>query len=119
LPHSNTADYVGWHPVSKPSKYKNVKKTVDNVEFHSIKEADRYITLRTLLRAKQIFDLELQPEFPFHIDGKKIFVYIADFIYRDISGETIIEDVKGLKTPLYRLKRKLTEAQHKIRITET
>jgi len=106
-------------PAKKPSKYKNVKKIVDNIEFHSTKEANRYIQLKILFRAGEIFDLAIQPEFPFYIDGKKIFTYKADFSYTEKTGATTVEDVKGMKTPLYRLKRKLTEAQHKIRITET
>ena len=105
--------------MTKPSKYRNVKKVVDNVTFHSIREADRYIALKTLFRAGEIFDLALQPFFDFKLDGKKMFRYIADFSYTEKDGETVIEDVKGAKTAVYRLKKKLIEHQHGIRILET
>lgn len=62
-----------------------------------------------------IKNLQLQPKFPFIYNGKKIFTYIADFSYIDEFGTHII-DVKGVETPIFRLKKKLIEAQHKIEI---
>ncbi len=49
-----------------------------------------------------------------------MFTYKADFVYYDKTlNKTIIEDVKGMRTPLYKLKKKLIENQHQITITET
>lgn len=45
--------------------------------------------------------------------------YIADFVYRDLAtGETIVEDTKGVRTDAYIIKRKLMLHVHGIRIRE-
>ncbi len=60
-------------------------------------------------KAGLIRNLELQPRFPVILNGVKCFVYVADFSYFEGNGR-VIEDVKGLRTPLYRLKKKCVEA---------
>ena len=46
--------------------------------------------------------------------------YIADFSYLDmLTCSTIVEDTKGFKTPVYRIKKKLMLWVHGIRIKET
>lgn len=103
----------------KASKYRNVKTTVDNITFDSKKEAARYQELKLMERANQIAWLELQPKYPIEIRGKKVFEYRADFRYRDeATGEMVIEDVKGVKTDTYKLKKRCVEAYYGIRITE-
>ena len=45
--------------------------------------------------------------------------YLADFVYIDCAtGQNIVEDVKGVHTPLYTLKRKLVLERFGIRIRE-
>ena len=44
--------------------------------------------------------------------------YKADFRYIE-KGETVVEDVKGMRTPVYNLKRHLMKAVHGIEIRET
>lgn len=45
--------------------------------------------------------------------------YIADFVYTDnATGETVVEDVKGVRTKEYVIKRKLMLAVHGITIRE-
>lgn len=95
------------------NKYKNRKTTVDGIEFDSLKEARRYQELKLLARGGVIKDLELQPVFELipkqKHDGKTIRKanYIADFKYTDIQrGITVVEDVKGFKTDVYKLKRR-------------
>ncbi len=44
--------------------------------------------------------------------------YIADFVYRDRKGDTIVEDTKGVRTPEYIIKRKLMLLVYGIRIKE-
>ena len=44
--------------------------------------------------------------------------YIADFRYKDHEGETVVEDTKGVKTPVWIIKRKLMLRVHGIRIRE-
>lgn len=46
-------------------------------------------------------------------------VYIADFVYKDENGETVVEDTKGYRTKEYIIKRKLMLKVHGIRIKET
>ena len=44
--------------------------------------------------------------------------YIADFVYKDANGNTIVEDTKGVRTKEYIIKRKLMLRVYGIRITE-
>ena len=45
--------------------------------------------------------------------------YIADFVYTDCkTGQTIVEDTKGMRTREYVIKRKLMLYMHGIRIKE-
>ena len=97
------------------SKYKAVKTSIDGITFASKREAYYYVIYKRLAEVGKIKDLQLQPKFPFIYNGKKIFTYIADFSYVDEFGTHII-DVKGVETPIFRLKKKLIEAQHKIEI---
>jgi hypothetical protein len=105
------------------SKYRAVPTEVDGVRFASKAEARRYGELSLLVKARKIRQLELQPEFPIVVNGVKVAKYVADFRYQtipwDYEGiETVVEDVKGMKTPVYRLKKKLVEAQYGITIRE-
>ena len=101
------------------SKYKNVITEVDNISFHSRKEASRYLELKMLVRASIISDLQLQKRFELRVNGVKVCDYVADFAYKDQSGREVVEDVKGIKTAIYRLKSKLMIACHGLRILET
>jgi hypothetical protein len=109
----------------KASKYGNKRVEVDGITFDSRAEAKRYAELKLLEKAGQISDLKLQPRFPFYYQtgwtSELIFTYVADFSYVDNVPPhpmTVVEDVKGFRTPLYRLKKKLIEAQYGIAITE-
>lgn len=101
------------------SKYGNKKTEVDGILFDSKKEAARYQDLKLLERAKQIGSLTMQPKFVIEINKTKVCTYIADFAYHDlVKGWFVVEDVKGMRTPIYRLKKKLMKACHGIEITE-
>lgn len=100
------------------SKYHAIKTEVDGFVFDSKAEARRYSELKLLEKVGEIKDLQLQPPFPVFVNGKLICHYIADFSYHE-KGKYIVEDVKGVKTPVYRLKKKLVEALYNITITET
>lgn len=101
------------------SKYGAKRVEVDGIRFDSQAEARRYGELRLLEAAGTIFDLKLQVEYPVHLKGQHICTYRADFVYFDREkGEWIIEDVKGVRTQVYRLKRRLVEASYGITITE-
>jgi len=102
------------------SKYNSVISYVENVKFTSRKEANRYSGLLLLVRNGEIDDLKLQVKYPLVVNGIKICDYIADFTYTDLrTMQTVVEDVKGMKTPVYRLKYKLMKACHGIDILET
>lgn len=95
-------------------KYGNKKTIIDGIEFDSVKESNRYKELRLLEKIKMISNLELQPEFVLQESFKigkethRAIKYIADFKYYD-SGRNciVVEDVKGMKTEVYKIKKKL------------
>ena len=93
------------------SKYRAIKTVVDGITFDSKLEAKRYSELKLLERAGELAGLELQPAFPIDINGIKICTYRGDFAYFKDNGR-VIEDCKGFKTPMYRLKKKLVEASY-------
>lgn len=100
------------------NKYRAIKTVVDGIKFDSKAEARRYSVLKILEKAGEISSLELQPKYDLVINGTKVGFYKADFRYvRD--GELIVEDVKGMKTPIYNLKKKMIKAIYGIDILET
>ncbi len=96
------------------SKYKNVKIKIDGIKFDSKAESERYAELRILEKAGMISNLQLQPKFElqskFRHNGKALaaICYIADFSYHEKTSEKIIvEDVKGVETDVFKIKRKM------------
>ena len=95
-------------------KYGAVPTVVDGVRFASKAEAHRYGELKLLEKAGEIKELQLQPRFPLIVpvrfsshQRETIGDYVADFRYREgPTGLLRIEDVKGVKTALYRWKKK-------------
>lgn len=118
------------------SKYHSRKITKDGETFDSIKEYRRWCELKLLERAGSITDLKRQVKYillPTQYEyvlnfktkqaekGKLIereCAYIADFVYKDEYGTTVVEDAKGFKTKEYVIKRKLMLYIHGIRIAE-
>jgi hypothetical protein len=100
------------------TKYRAKPQVIDGIRFASKLEASRYLQLKTLQDAGEIWSLELHPKFPLVVLGKKICTYIADFAYVEPmpTGEPvrIIEDVKGVETPAFKIKRKLFEVLYGI-----
>ena len=95
------------------NKYGNKKTIIDNITFDSKAEANRYCELKMLLKGKVINALVLQPQYllqePFKdFSGKKqrAITYVSDFEYLE-NGKMVVEDVKGMKTDVYKLKKKL------------
>lgn len=94
--------------------------------YASRKEHRRANELRLLQRAGAISNLREQVRYeliPTQRDsnGKLIerpCCYIADFVYTDRHGHTVVEDTKGVRTDVYRIKRKLMLHVHNIRIKE-
>lgn len=101
------------------SKYRAIKTAVDGIMFASKHEAGVYSQLKLLERECKIRDLRLQPKFPIVINDVKICTYIADFEYIDNeTGKYIVVDAKGVRTPVYRIKKKLVKAMYGIDIVE-
>lgn len=106
----------------KQSKYHNEKVIFDGIKFDSKKEFNRYMELKLLEKAGKISYLELQKPFVL-IDKSKYgrqIVYKADFVYYDNElNKLIVEDVKGVKTDVYKLKKRLIAEKYDIEIIET
>ena len=100
------------------AKYRNKKTRVGVRVFASRLEARRYLDLRALESAGEISALKCQVPYTIEIDGDVICKYIADFTYRDGAGNTVVEDVKGMPTPVYKIKRKLMRAVLGIDVVE-
>ena len=102
------------------SKYHAKRIEIDGIKFDSMKEGNRYCELKLLEKAKAIKSLVLQPKFvlqpPFtNADGQKerAITYIADFMYYDNElGQVVVEDVKGVRTDVYKLKKKMFEYKY-------
>ena len=96
------------------SKDRAKKTIIDGIKFDSKREADRYCELKLLEKAKEIRNLELQPRFLLQDKFKdkmgtthRKIEYVADFMYIDKDDKKIVEDVKGMMTDVYKLKKKL------------
>lgn len=101
------------------SKYKAKKTIVDGIRFDSQKEANRYLDLLVLEKAGLIQDLhrqvrfELQPSYKKKGKTIRAIYYIADFVYYDtFKGQKIVEDTKGYRTEIYKLKKKIFEYKY-------
>lgn len=102
------------------TKYKSKKIILDNIKFDSKKEGNRYEELKILEEAGLIKELELQKVFElqpsFKKNGKtyRKITYKADFYYYDNHLKRyVVEDVKGFKTEVYKIKKKLFEYVYK------
>lgn len=129
-----------WKRTAKTNKYNAKKVSVDGIEFDSKKEARRYQELLLLQKAGEIYMLERQKVYELLpaqrepdtvgkrggvIKGKlleRAVEYVADFVYTDKNGKTVVEDVKGFREggayAVFVLKRKLMLYRYGIKIIE-
>lgn len=104
---------------ARRNKYGAKAVTADGRRFASKREYARYCQLKTLAAAGVIADLRCQVPYTLAVGGVVICKYVADFVYYDAErGTGVVEDVKGFKTPAYRIKAKLMKAIHGITISE-
>lgn len=97
------------------SKYGAKKTQVDGIRLDSKAEAQRYRELMLLKRAGEVTEVILQPSytlmpgFKHKATGERVqpIKYRADFLVTYADGHQEIEDVKGVKTEVYRIKKKL------------
>lgn len=100
--------------MARRNKYNAKKIKIDGHTFDSKREAERYCELKLFVRAGEIRNLELQPRFLLQdeffdkneVKHKKI-EYVADFLYIDKAGRNVVEDVKGVLTDVYKIKKKM------------
>ena len=92
------------------NKYNAQRTSVAGKIFHSKREAHRYGNLRLLERNGLIQGLQTQVMIPIVINGVSVCKFIADFTYYE-AGKYIVEDCKGFRTPVYKLKKKILAAQ--------
>ena len=117
------------------SKYRNRKITRDGETFDSLKEYNRYRELKLLERAGKISKLNRQipytlipAQYETYLDpetGKerricleRAVTYKADFTYWE-DGKFVVEDTKGFRTEVYKLKKKLMLYIFGIKIKES
>jgi hypothetical protein len=108
------------------TKFRNVKVEVDGIRFDSKWEAHRWQELTLMQRAGEIRKLERQRPFAIVINEIHVCNYVADFVYERLerfgageSWQRVVEDAKGFRTEMYRLKKKLLRASLGIEIVET
>lgn len=106
------------------SKYHAKKTVVDGITFDSKREADRYLVLKSMEEDGAIENLRRQVRYElipaFDVDGRhcRPVFYVADFVYVE-DGKEVVEDVKGMRTDVYRLKSKLFARRYGKVIKET
>ena len=96
--------------------------TINGIRFDSSKEGRRYVDLQLLEQAGEIENLRVQVPYDLHVEGVKLGVYVADFVYFDVErGEEVVEDTKSppTRTALYRWKARHMAAEYDIEILET
>lgn len=109
----------------KKSKYGNKPATIGAEKYRSEREARRHQELLQLARAGQVAGLSREVPFVLApaavIDGRRkpALRYYADFVYTDTAtGAEVVEDVKGMKTQVYIIKRHLMMTVHGIAVRE-
>jgi hypothetical protein len=110
------------------TKYRSTPCQVGGDRYRSKRERDRHQALLLLQRAGAISGLEREVAFDL-APGIKIagesrarppLRYFADFVYVDArTGATVVEDAKGVQTPVYRVKKHLMATVHGIHVMES
>ena len=97
----------------KCNKYGNRKISLDGLTFDSRFEAKKWQELCMRQRIGEITELQRQVRFPLiptrHY-GKECVrgcSYVADFVYTEKDGQSVVVDTKGFETPEYIIKKKL------------
>lgn len=85
--------------------------TADGIKHDSKAEANRWEALKLMERAGEIRNLQRHVIFPLLVGGVQIGKYEADTVYETKDGVRVIEDVKGVRTPMFNWKAKHMAAQ--------
>lgn len=107
---------------AKPSKFGNIKTDYEGDSYDSRSEARYAKQLDTLKNAKndaqRVVKWERQIKYPFELNGVNMGHYRLDFLVEYADGRIEHVDVKGVRTPVYSLKKKMMLAFHGIKIIE-
>jgi hypothetical protein len=109
----------------KEHKYHAKPVVVEGVHYASIREYDRHQELVMKQKAGLIRGLKRQVVFRFIHNGIHVGKYVADATYYEPGNPTrkawdlVVEDSKGVRTPLYRRSKKMMLAFYGIEIRET
>ena len=98
----------------KPSKYHAVMTECDGIKFQSKKEARYYRELQARVHMGEVKYFLRQV--PFRLQGGV--KYVVDFMEVWTDGSIHFVDVKGCRTAMYKMKRKMVEAAYPVRIME-
>jgi hypothetical protein len=102
------------------NKYGAKPTVVGDLWFASKHEARVYNELQLLEKAGQISKLQRQVPYVLRAEGGAVVGrYIADFAYYDNTADTFcVADAKGVRTELYKWKKRHFEAEFGIKIVE-
>jgi hypothetical protein len=100
------------------NKYRAKAVVRDGVRYDSKKEYDRHGVLKLLERVGEVSEVKHHVVFSLDVFDHHICNYESDFTYYD-KGVYVVEDVKGMRTEEYKLKKKLMKALYNINIKET
>jgi len=107
-------------PDSLRSPAKSKYRAQRTGKYASKREAQRARELSMMQQAGMISGLQEQVWFELTPKRGRLreSSYVADFVYMQ-DGKQVVEDCKGMQTPVYKLKRKLMLHFHNIEILET
>lgn len=106
------------------NKYGNKKVVADGLKFDSKHERDIYLKLKTAEKCGAIRNLRCQVPFElqekYTINGRTVraIKYVADFTFENKDGTQEVWDAKGVRTDVYKLKKKLFEYKYGLEIKE-
>jgi len=114
--HLTANEFRGYNRMKR--KYNNKRIEIDGYTFDSKLEADFYLRLKPLVKAGKIKELKIHPRYllqeGFSKNGKHFnpIYYVADFEVTYDDGVTVIYDTKGIRTEVYKIKKKLFEYKY-------
>lgn len=113
---------MGYNREVMRNKYGNVKTIYNGRKFDSKKEANHAASLEILRNARDSRERveRIDYQVPFHLDMGAVHIcnYIADFVVKYADGRKEVQDVKGFRTDVYKIKKKLMFALKGINIIE-
>jgi len=93
-------------------KFNAIRTERDGIKFPSKKEARHYDELKLRQKSGEVIFFLMQ--IPFHLPGG--IKYVVDFAEFRSDGTVHFIDVKGMETPIFKLKRKQVEVLYPIKI---